>query len=91
MTIQDRNGNLAFYDSTQSTLKRFTPTPSEFAYAYVESLSPVVGEVSEYSFSLTFGVDTPYGTIAEIDFPDEIQFPAISVSGSNNNQDFYHC
>jgi hypothetical protein len=55
----------------------------------VESLSPVVGAVSKYQFSLTFGVDTPEGTIVEIDFPAEVEFPVIDGADFTSNS--YSC
>ena len=85
MNIYDNNNRLAFFDSTQNIFTRFQAIPSDFAYAYVESLSPAVGAVSKYSFSLTFGVDTPDGTIVEIDFPDEVEFPAVDPLSANSS------
>jgi hypothetical protein len=98
--VKDSSGNVSFSKTPSSLKTRFAASASDFAYAYVESLSPIVGAVSKYSFALTFGVDTPEGTIAVIDFPDDIEFPVYDETtfsseplcvGTHNLNEVLHC
>lgn len=58
---------------TSQTDAQLQVQPSDFAFVYVESSDPNTGASSTYTFTLTFGVDTPQGTELKIQLPDEVR------------------
>ena len=52
--------------------------PSDFAFCFVSSSSPVNGASSTYSVSLTLSVDTPINSIARVTLPNELKFDTSS-------------
>jgi hypothetical protein len=48
--------------------------PSPFAFAYVQSSSPINGVSAIYTVSLTIAVDTPASTPININLPEQLEF-----------------
>ena len=73
MEIYDKLGGL-MYQTPDDDSVTFMLSPSDFAYAYVESKSPVNGVSSLYIVTLTLGVETSQSAKLEFNPPDEVEF-----------------
>jgi hypothetical protein len=76
LQIFDQNGFILY----EADLFTFTMemSASNFAFSFVSSDSPVNGESSLYSLSLTLSVDTPIGSVCEVTLPPEVSFDETS-------------
>jgi hypothetical protein len=72
MDVIDRYNYTLYAPEQYSYTKKVEP--SDFAFSFVSSSSPVNGASSTYSVSLTLSVDTPINSIARVTLPEELKF-----------------